>query len=161
MRIINDLLGTVAFRNASNVNSASEHADAFGVVMSKTLSYKPEMSEEARAIVLSKTREQMLALANANAEDAERLAFGYAHHALGHALLDVSDRPNIRYSATGELVTPKTERYFAAISQAMQQQCSALYRQEKSKGTAHAEILDRIFKFHDAMPKAFRSMLGM
>lgn len=161
MRISNDLLETIAFRNASNVNCASEHADAFGVAMSKTLSYKPEMSEEMRAVDLSKTREQMLALANADAEDAERLAFGYAHNALGHALLDVSDRPNIRYSATGELVTSKTERYFATISQAMQEQCSALYRQEKSKGTAPVDILQQIFQFHDAMPKPFRSMLGM
>lgn len=161
MRISNDLLETKAFRNASNVNSASDHADAFDAVLSKTVWYKPEMSEETRAVDRSKTRQQMLALANTSAEYAESLAFGYAHHALGHALLDVSDRPNIRYSATGELVTSKTERYFATISQAMQEQCSALYKQEKSKGTGPVDILEQIFQFHDAMPKPFRSMLGM
>lgn len=78
-----------------------------------------------------------------------------------HALLDVSDRPNIRYAGTGELVTPKTEAYFAKISDQMQRQCATIYRQEVEKGTSSEQILEKLFEFQDSMPKTFQDMLAV
>lgn len=72
----------------------------------------------------------MLAIARSNPSGASELAFGFAHNSLNMELLDVSDRPNIRYSATGELVTSKTSRYFAEIRSTMQKERSALYQSE-------------------------------
>ncbi len=102
----------------------------------------------------------MLDAARADPQEAAKLAYGYAHNALGFELLDLSDRPNIRYSATGELVTPKTQAYFAKISQAMQIKSSHLYSSGIAKGTSHTEILEKIFDFHDALPERFKDMLG-
>jgi hypothetical protein len=106
-------------------------------------------------------RKHWLEQARASPERGEEITHGYAFNYLAHALLDLSDRPNIRYSGTGELVTPKTEAYFARISRNMQDQCANIYRQEMRKSTPADQILEKIFEFHDSMPKDFRDMLGM
>lgn len=125
--------------------------------------FEPEQNERNKLRVAERLQERdyMLKAAKSDPEEAEKLAFGYAHNSLAHALLDVSDRPNIRYSATGELVTPKTEAYFAKISRAMQERCMHLYNSEKNKGTPPVEILEKIFEFHDSMPLAFKNMLAI
>ncbi|OCR24988.1 hypothetical protein AFK24_10815 [Pseudomonas syringae] len=102
----------------------------------------------------------MLEIARSNPTDASELAFGFAHNSLNMELLDVSDRPNIRYSATGELVTSKTSRYFAEIRSAMQKERSALYQSELKKGTSPSEILEKMFEFNDTMPTRFLEMAG-
>jgi hypothetical protein len=122
---------------------------------------KTAYDQASRIADRTRERNYMLEAAKADPREAEKLAHGYAHNSLGSALLDLSDRPNIRYSATGELVTSKTQRYFDTISEAMQRQCANLYWQEKSKDTPPAEILQKIFDFHDSMPRPFRDMLAL
>lgn len=141
----------------------SDHTSTndFENVYKSTLEPKKNENSQLRVAERLKERDYMLKAAKSDPEEAEKLAFGYAHNSLAHALLDVSDRPNIRYSATGELVTPETEAYFAKISQAMQEQCSYLYNSEKSKGTPAEQILEKIFEFHDSMPLAFKNMLAL
>lgn len=106
-------------------------------------------------------REYMLRVAKENPQEADKLAYGYAHNSLGHALLDLSDRPNIRYAATGELVTVQSQNYFHSVGQDMQQQLSSLYQQEINKGTPSYLILEKIFTFQDSMPQKFKDMLAM
>ncbi|EPJ75550.1 hypothetical protein CFII64_29304 [Pseudomonas sp. CFII64] len=102
----------------------------------------------------------MLEIARSNPSDASELAFGFAHNSLNMELLDVSDRPNIRYSATGELVSSETSRYFAEIRSAMQKERAGLYQSELEKGTPPSEILEKIFDFNDTMPTRFLEMAG-
>ena len=133
----------------------------FQSILNESSSRKPAYDEASRTADRIRERRRTLEAAKADPQEAEKLAHRYAHNSLAFALLDLSDRPNVRYSATGELVTPQTKRYFDTISQAMQKQCASLYRMEKSKGTSATEILQKIFDFQDAMPKPFRDMLAL
>jgi hypothetical protein len=133
----------------------------FREILNSATSSKSSLDQRKNLEDKMRERNYMLEAARENSQVAEELAYGYAHNSLAFALLDLSDRPNIRYSATGELVTPKTQEYFNRISQAVQQQCANLYRQEVAKKTPPAEILEKIFSFHDSMPKDFKAMLGI
>jgi hypothetical protein len=141
--------------------SDGDNTSNFGNIIKSTFEQEQIEQKKLRVTERLQERDYMLKAAKSDPEEAEKLAFGYAHNSLAHALLDVSDRPNIRYSATGELVTPKTEAYFAKISQAMQERCTHLYNSEKNKGTTPVEILEKIFEFQDSMPLAFKNMLAL
>lgn len=134
---------------------------AFNTMLEQATELRPILDEKARTSERVALRTSMLEAANADPQMAENLAYGFTYNYLDSAILDLSDRPNIRYTATGELVTPQSERYFKTISEAMQRQCANLYQQEKSKGTPDSEILEKVFNFHDSMPKPFKDMLAM
>jgi hypothetical protein len=149
---------------SGDVKSAPETSPPkgqFQSILDQSSAMKPAYDEVTRAADRTRERRHMLEAARADPQEAEKLAYSYAHNSLAFALLDLTDSPNIRYSATGELVTPKTKQYFDTISQAMQRQCENLYRQEKSKGTPAEEILQKIFDFHDSMPRPFGDMLAL
>lgn len=152
-----------SIESRNSVLNKPSHAptSTFADVLRETAPKSPALSEPARLEERAQGRKRSLDVAKANPEEGQKIAHGYAFNYLAHALLDVSDRPNIRYSKTGELVTPKTEAYFAQISQEMQRQCANLYRQERKKDTAPDQILEKIFEFHDSMPKKFQDMLGL
>ncbi len=134
---------------------------AFNIALEQAVHFRPTLDETLRTAERVAMRSSMLEAANADPIMAEKLAYGFTYNYLDSAMLDLSDRPNIRYAATGELVTPTSERYFATISEAMQCQCSSLYRQEKIKGTPDSDILEKVFEFHDSMPEPFRDMLAI
>ena len=129
------------------------------ILKEATASVQPRRSP-AGAVTHLEMRNRMLEIARSNPSDAWDLAFGYAHTSLNMELLDVSDRPNIRYSATGELVTSETSRYFAEIRSAMQKERSALYESEINQGTPPSKVLEKIFDFNDTMPTRFLEMAG-
>jgi hypothetical protein len=152
---------SVDSRNSVSNKPSNPPACTFAGVLQEAAPRSPAISEPARLEERAQGRKRSLEVAKANPEEGKKIAHGYAFNYLAHALLDVSDRPNIRYSGTGELVTPKTEAYFAKISQEMQRQCANLYRQEIKKDTSADQILEKIFEFHDSMPKEFQDMLGL
>ncbi|MFJ5299521.1 hypothetical protein ACIQAL_23750 [Pseudomonas sp. NPDC088368] len=160
MLINNSEAFSVLSRPANTHQVATTSSDLFSDTLKNTLPSRTarDMTHSADLI---RERNYMLEKAKTSPSEAATLAFGYTHNSLSSALLDLSDRPNIRYAATGELVTPLTEQYFSHMSQTMQQHCNNLYRQEVSKGTPAEEILQKIFNFHDSMPARFKGMLGL
>jgi hypothetical protein len=140
--------------------SASVKSEKFDSVLKSTIESASKEREVARATERLKERREALRAATADPKVAAQLTHNYVHNALGYELLDLSDRPNIRYSATGELVTPITKAYFAKISQAMQLQSVHLYQTETSKGSPDIQILEKIFDLHDQLPEKFKDMLG-
>jgi hypothetical protein len=162
MRINNDPAISQSHSSAAKLKPASSAPDqntTFTSILSATNPPPPSVSESSRLAERTQVRQHWLE--EANPEVAEELAREYAFNSLSHALLDLSDRPNIRYWATGELVTPKTEAYFSKISIEMQARCQRLYREEVEKGTSPDQILKKIFTFQESMPKAFRDMLAI
>jgi hypothetical protein len=143
---------------AGSTQSAS---GSFANAFSSARSAVPAISESTRFIERTEMRKHWLEQARANPEKGGEIAHSYAFNYLAHALLDLSDMPNIRYSGTGELVTPENEARFAKISRSMQEQCASIYRQEIRMSTPADQILAKIFEFHDSMPKDFKDMLGM
>ncbi|WP_346832654.1 hypothetical protein ABDX87_09625 [Pseudomonas abietaniphila] len=140
-------------------NTHNATTPSFSEILDRTLSSRTDSGPRNLAFTCAKN--DILTIARSDPEAAKRLAHDYTYNSLGSPLLDLSDRPNIRYSLTGELVTAETAKYFQQISQAMQKQCETLYRQELSKGTPAVEILEKIFSVHDAMPTRFKEMLGI
>lgn len=112
------------------------------------------------AVSYMEHKNYMMRIARSDPAEAAALAHGYAYNSLSGELLDCSDRPNIRYSATGELVTPETSAYFARTHLAMQRERTELYQAELLKGTPPAEILEKIFDFNESMPTRFLEMAG-
>lgn len=154
-------LTSVESRKPAPNSSGNNVSNTFASVLQEATPRPPGISESTRLEQRTRSREHWLKVARTNPEEGKTLAYGYAHNYLAHAMLDVSDRPNTRYSGTGELVTPKTEAYFAKIGQEMQRQCANMYREEVNKGTSPDRILEKIFEFHDSMPKAFRDMIAI
>jgi hypothetical protein len=132
----------------------------FNQVLKEATSATQQRRSPAGAVTNLEMRNRMLEIARSNPSDASELAFGFAHNSLNMELLDVSDRPNIRYSATGELVSSETSRYFAEIRSAMQKERAGLYQSELEKGTPPSEILEQIVDFNDTMPTRFLEMAG-
>lgn len=153
--------GPVHIPSPVAAGSAKSAGSSFAGVLSSAGPTAPALSESARFTERTEMRKHWLEQARTSPERGEEITHSYAFNYLTHALLDLSDMPNIRYSGTGELVTPETEAHFAKISRSMQDQCANIYRQETRKSTPADQILEKIFEFHDSMPKDFRDMLGM
>lgn len=73
-------------------------------------------------------------------------------------LLDITDPDNIRYSATGELVTPQSVAYYSKTAAIVKKELAGLYQHEKSLGTPPAQILKKVFCFLETQPRAFLEM---
>ncbi|MEQ7918077.1 hypothetical protein ABQX22_02695 [Xanthomonas sp. WHRI 1810A] len=142
-------------------NLGKTKGDTFEKIFESASNRGQAAQDEKRVAARLQERSRIMQTAKADPEEAKKLAYGYAHNSLTHALLDVSDRPNIRYAATGELVTPITEAYFSKISRYMQEKSAFLYNSEIERGTSSAEILEKIFSFHDSMPETFKNMLAI
>jgi hypothetical protein len=160
MRIeANQKTGDSFYNSVRNRDARTMQSAEFSSFLGQALFSKSALAD--RNVELARARNDILSLARTDPHAASKFAHDYTYNSLGSPLLDLSDRPNIRYSLTGELVTSKTQAYFQQISQAIQRQCDTLYRQEISKGTPAVEILEKIFSIHDSMPLRFREMLNI
>jgi len=129
------------------------------ILKEATASVQPRRSP-VDAISSREARNNIMRIARSDPTEASQLACFYAYNSLGGELLDVSDRPNIRYSATGELVTSESSAYFAKTNIAIQRARTELYQTEIKKGTPPTQILEKIFDFNDALPQRFLEMAG-
>ncbi|WP_241001131.1 hypothetical protein [Pseudomonas syringae] len=103
-------------------------------------------------------RQYLLDRAANDPAEAADLARKYAFNSLNGQILDLSEYPTIRYSATGEIVNDESTAWFEKNLQLMQKQRSELYESELMKGTPAAVILEKILDFNDAQPQRFRDM---
>lgn len=146
-------------RNPLTLSSVGRNS-SFGKIISDVTDLHQIRRSVPGAVSYLEHKNHMMNIARSDPAEAAALAYGYAHNSLSGELLDCSDRPNIRYSATGELVTPATSAYFARTYLAMQKERTELYQAELSKGTHSADILEKIFDFNESMPTRFLEMAG-
>ena len=66
----------------------------------------------------------------------------------------------LKYTATGEPVTPESEARFNAYARAYKAASLALYNEERAKGTSSADIFDKLIALGDAQPAEFRAMMN-
>ncbi|MDB6143034.1 MAG: hypothetical protein JWP80_2078 [Pseudomonas sp.] len=116
----------------------------------------PETGTYTRSAKATEVREWVLDTAAKDPEKAQMWANLYAYNSFDGPLLDCSELPIMRLSATGEIYTPEMRSYYGRVSLAMQAGLSALYESEIAKGTPAVKILDKIFAYNDALPKEFR-----
>lgn len=98
--------------------------------------------------------------AHQNAELADQLAYDYGH-TLHTPLIDVSrwDEEGFpRYSATGEPVTAENWARYQRQGELLQAASLALYDEERAKGTASADIFDKLIALGDLQPADFRTL---
>lgn len=106
----------------------------------------------------SELREWLLKKAERDPKVAAELAQGYAYHSMNGQVIDLTDYPVIRYSATGEIVTDQSSNWFERSLQSMQNDRAVLYESELMKGTPAIRILEKILDFNDALPQRLRDM---
>lgn len=132
---ISSILAELSGSTARHLPVCSTLNAPFKDALEETITSKIKRDQDIRVTERRRERNYMLEAARADPFEAQKLAYGYAHNALSSPLLDLSDRPNVRYASTGVLVTTESQRYFTIISQAMQRRCSDLYQQEISRRT--------------------------
>ena len=103
------------------------------------------------------------AAAHQDSELAEQLAYDQAH-AIQTPLYDLrgleSGTGPLRYSATGEAVTPETEARHRQRGENLQAASLDLYNKEKAKGTDAADIFDKLIALGDRQPAEFRTIIN-
>jgi hypothetical protein len=98
--------------------------------------------------------------AHQDSDLADMLAYDYAHIAQA-PLYDVShwDEEGFpRYSATGEPVTTKSEARYKQMSDSLLSASLALHNAETAKGTASADIFDKLVALVDRQPEELRTI---
>jgi len=132
---------------------------SFSQVMKKLTpnTYPPEETGTyTRSAKATEVREWVLDTAAKDPEKAEMWAELYAYHSLDGPLIDITDDPIVRLSATGEIYTKEMQSYYGKVRQAMQGDLSALYESEIAKGTPALNVLKKVFAYNDALPEEFR-----
>lgn len=120
------------------------------------------LSAAARQAQLPERIRSLSVTAHENPALAEQLARDYAYTPL-RPVIDMTEHvagtgPE-RYAATGEPVTLESQSKYEQAAALFRDKTSSLYELEKSKGTAAADILDKIFSLINAQPSDFRSMI--
>jgi hypothetical protein len=90
------------------------------------------------------------------------MAYNYGHIDV-HQAVDASrwdEEGFLRYSATGEPVTPESEARFNEYARSYKAASLALYNEERAKGTSSADIFDKLIALGDAQPSEFRAMMN-
>lgn len=82
----------------------------------------------------------------------------YVYQSFGGPLLDITDPDNIRYTVTGELVTPQSIAYYAKTAAVVKKELADLYQREKNLGTPPAQALKKVFCLLETQPRAFLEM---
>lgn len=82
----------------------------------------------------------------------------YAFTPFTGPLLDRTDPDNVRYSATGELVTPERTAYYSRVAAALGKQMVDLFHRERDLGVPPAVILSQLFGLMEAQPREFLEM---
>jgi hypothetical protein len=92
---------------------------------------------------------------------AEQLAHDYAYIVQG-PLYDLTDwnKGILRYSNTGEIVTPESEARYRQVGEGLQAASLKLYNEEKAKGTAPADIYDKLVALGDEQPADLRTVIN-
>ena len=101
------------------------------------------------------------AAAHRDKEFADQLAYNYGHIDV-HQMVDASrwdEEGFLRYSDTGEPVTPESEARFNEYASSFKAASLALYNEERAKGTSSADIFDKLIALGDAQPAEFRAMM--
>jgi hypothetical protein len=140
-------------------NSQDMDAPSFSQVMKKLtpdISPPGETAKYTRSAKVTEVREWVLKTAAEDPEKAEMWAHLYAYNSLSGPLLDTTDLPILRLSATGEIYTKGMQSYYGQVWQAMQGDRSVLYESEIAKGTPAVTILEKVFAYNDALPEEFR-----
>jgi hypothetical protein len=101
--------------------------------------------------------------AHLNPHLAHQLASDYGHMDY-RPLLDLREQEGTRtgpieYSATGAPVTPESEALFQQLAARLRAASSALYDEERAKGTDAADIFDQLIALGDAQSVELRDML--
>ena len=124
---------------------------------STSLENKARLSEQAgsqQALLGS-----LSAHAHADPRLAEQLAYDYAQNEM-HAIISISRVETggdgiARYSATWEPVSPRSEARFKQQAAELRAASESLYRSEKRKGTAAADIFDKLIALIGSQPRGF------
>jgi len=98
--------------------------------------------------------------AHQDSELADQLAYDYGH-TLHTPLYDLSrwDEEGFpRYSATGEPVTAESEARYRQQGELLRTASLALYNEEIAKGTASADIFDKLLALGDRQSEEFRTI---
>jgi hypothetical protein len=92
---------------------------------------------------------------------ADEVAYDFAH-AVHQPLVDITEMMNgtgpVRYTATGEPVTPESEAHFAHMALDLQNASIDLYKREVARGTDSADIFDKLVALGDSQSAEFRGM---
>jgi hypothetical protein len=102
------------------------------------------------------------AAAHRDADFADQMAYNYGHIDV-HQAVDASrwdEEGFLRYSATGEPVTPESEARFNEYAHSYKAASLALYSEERAKGTSSADIFDKLIALGDSQPAEFRAMMN-
>jgi hypothetical protein len=66
----------------------------------------------------------------------------------------------LRYSYTGEIVTPESEARYQQLGKDLQTASLSLYNKEKAKGTDPADIFDKLIALGDKQSEEFRNIIN-
>jgi hypothetical protein len=147
---------------ASSANSRSLNPLSFAQFLEQQTSgtYTPtETGTYTRSAKATEVREWMLDTAAKDPEKAKMWAHALAYDQIETPMLENTDSPISRVSATGEIYTPGMQRYCIKVWNAMQAGRSALYESEVAKGTPDAQIMEKVFAYHDTYPVGYRRLL--
>jgi hypothetical protein len=133
-------------------NSSKQSADT--VTFSSTARERESAAQHAHFGALSVAAHQDPALA-------DQLAYEYAHTEQT-PLYDVTDidKGIVRYSNTGEIVTPESEARYQQLGKSLQSASLNLYDAEKAKGTDPADIYDELIALGNGQPADFRTVVN-
>jgi hypothetical protein len=143
----------------SSANSRSSNALSFAQIFEQQTYTPAETGTYTRSAKATEVREWMLDTAAKDPEKAKMWAHLVAYDPIEGPTLKNTDSPISRVSATGEIYTPAMERYCIKVWNAMQAGRSALYQSEVAKGTPDAQILEKVFAYHDTYPVGYRRLL--
>jgi hypothetical protein len=135
-------------------------------VISSTLGCSVALSSEARARESAASHPRFGAFsqrAHVDPDFAAEMAYAYSHLDDG-PLYDMSAWEGAgtgptRYSATGEVVTPKSEARYKHLAASHGAASLSLYNAEMAKGTDPADIFDKLIALVDSQPEDFRSFI--
>jgi hypothetical protein len=100
--------------------------------------------------------------AHQNPELADQLAYDYGHM-VQEPLYDARGWEDgsgpLRYSGTGEVVTPESEAHYEQLGNSLHAESLARYKAETAKGTDSADIFDKLIALGDEQSAEFRSIL--
>ncbi|MEA9978054.1 hypothetical protein QN415_21980 [Pseudomonas sp. 5S4] len=154
--ISNEMLRPSADKKAEN----SQRSISFAETLSNATNKMAEIPY-VRSARATEVRDWIMSDANNDSERAGMWAQLYGCDSLDGPLIDVSDEPIIRLSATGEVYTKKMQTYYEQVRQNKQPGLAELYRSEIAKNTPAIEVLKKVFAYYDALPNEFKRMADL
>ena len=112
---------------------------------------------------LQRWRQILVDNVRADPEEARKVADQMAHDQsfeLHGPAVNITNYPNLTYSATGEPVTPENLAVFKREAAQVTAGRVALYDQEKAKGTPDAALVEKMLAYTDQQSDNYLSKLG-